>query len=308
LTTATEIKTVAGEEGRIAQYEWKCRKRGLQQNTIELRKYHLARLVEKGADLNNPETVETVLAINEYPIATKWLLVNAYRSYCRMFNVQWEPIKVKYQPKMPYIPTQEECHIFIGGLSRTVSILCRLLLETGCRIGEAHKIEWTDINEENCTIAINHPEKNSNARIIRVTRDLIDLLKLLSRNHGNHVFNPTIGAYDGVFYRQRKRIAEKNGKPQLLKIHFHTFRHVRASIDCLNGIPLIEVKETLGHKSILNTEKYVHWNKQLYQQKNDRYLSASVSTDEEAGQLIEAGWLYVCNNPTSGRMLFRKPK
>jgi len=36
----TEVKTVAGDEGRIAQYEWKCRKRQLKQNTIELRKYH----------------------------------------------------------------------------------------------------------------------------------------------------------------------------------------------------------------------------------------------------------------------------
>jgi hypothetical protein len=47
---------------------------------------------------------------------------------------------------------------------------------------------------------------------------------------------------------------------------------------------------------------------QLYQQKNNRYHFASVSIDEEAGKLIEAGWTHVCNNPSSGRMLFRKPK
>ena len=120
--------------------------------------------------------------------------------------------------------------------------------------------------------------------------------------------HPKNGTYDGALYRQRKRAANRLAKPQFLKIHFHTFRHVRASFDIANGIPLFEVKENLGHKSILNTEKYVHWNKQLYQQKNDRYHFASVSSDEDAGKLIEAGWSHVCNNPSNGRMLFRKPK
>jgi Protein of unknown function DUF262 len=33
-----------------------------------------------------------------------------------------------------------------------------------------------------------------------------------------------------------------------------------------------------------------------------------VTTDEDAGKLIEEGWTHVCNNPSNGHMLFRKPK
>jgi len=236
-------------------------------------------------------------------------MVNAYHSYCKMFGIQWEKIKVKYQPKMPYIPMEQECLLFIGALTgKTISIVCRTLFETGCRIGELHQIERTDVNEETCVITIQHPEKGSNPRAVKVSPELLGLLKTLPLTYGNHLFNPKNGSYDGGFYLQRKRAADRLGKPQFIKIHFHTFRHARASTDIANGVPLFEVKENLGHKSILNTEKSVHWNKQLYHEKNDRYYFASVSSDEEAGKLIESGWTHVCNNPYSGRMLFRKAK
>jgi hypothetical protein len=55
-------------------------------------------------------------------------------------------------------------------------------------------------------------------------------------------------------------------------------------------LPLFElfgVKEDPGHKSILNTEKYIHWNKQLHHAKDERYYYKAVSTDEETGKRIE---------------------
>jgi integrase len=101
-------------------------------------------------------------------------------------------------------------------------------------------------------------------------------------------------------------MADKLGKPQFLKIHFHTFRHVRGTSDVHNHVPLYEVKENLGHKSISNTEKYVHWNRQLYQERNDRYHFAAVSTVDAVGKLVEVGWEYVTD--MEGLKLFRKPK
>jgi hypothetical protein len=57
----------------------------------------------------------------------------------------------------------------------------------------------------------------------------------------------------------------------------------------------------------MNTQKYSHWSKQLAQLKTDRYYCRAISTDEEAGELIEAGWTHVCNKPTTGRMLSGNP-
>jgi integrase len=314
LSTVKEKQTFAGEQttqhdtidARILQYEWKCKMRGLAPETILKRKQHLSRLVRDGADLDNCESVETTLTTADYKTPTKWLLVNAYRSYCKMFAIQWEPIRVKYQPKVPYIPTEEECKIFIAGLSKTLAIFCKTLFETGARRGELTKLEWQDIDGENCTISINHPEKGSNARTVKVSRECTDLLYSLQKKYGTYVFNPRTRSIDGSFQRQRARLAAKLQKPQFLKIHFHTFRHVRGTLDVHNHVPLFEVKERLGHKFIGNTEKYVHWNRQLYHDRNDRYYFAAVSTVEEAQKLIETGYEYVTD--MQELKLFRKPR
>ena len=301
-----ESKQLAQIDARILQYEWKCKKRNLGTETIKKRKEHLARLIRAGANLDDPETIEETLANGNYTPSIKWQLVNVYRSYCKMFNIQWLPIKVRYEPKVPYIPTEEECKIFIAGLSKVMSIFCRVLYETGARCGEACKIEWTDINEENNTIAINHPLKGSNARLNRVSSECLDLLKTLPRKHGKYVFNPNPRGLHSSFRLQRHKLAEKLGKPQLLKIHFHVFRHVRGTMDIHNHVPLYEVKENLGHKCITNTEKYIHFNRQLFHEKNDRYHFAAVSTVDDAGKLIENGYEYVTD--MEGMKLFRKAK
>jgi hypothetical protein len=82
--------------------------------------------------------------------------------------------------------------------------------------------------------------------------------------------------------------------------------HVKGTMDVHNHVPLFEVKENLGHKCIANTEKYIHFNRQLFHEKNDRYCFAAVSAIEEAGKLIENGFEYVTN--MDGMKLFRRPK
>lgn len=314
LDTATQTQSVAGEleteqkkiDPRILQYEWKCRKRQLAEATIYHRKLILARLIEIGGNLDDPETIETVMATHNLPISIKWHMVNFYKSYCKTFNIIWEPPKIKYQPKMPYMPTETEAKTFISALPKTLMVLCRTLFETGCRIGEAVKIEWADINQEIYTIAISHPEKGSNPRVNRVSRELIDLIMSMSKKHGNSIFDPSPRAYDGHFQRARAKLAAKWQHPNINKIHFQTFRHLRGTLDVHNHVPLFEVKTRLGHKCISNTEKYVHWNQQLYHERNDRYNFAAASTIEQVQPLIENGFEYVCD--LEGMKLFRKPK
>jgi hypothetical protein len=68
----------------------------------------------------------------------------------------------------------------------------------------------------------------------------------------------------------------------------------------------VEVNERLGHKCISNTEKYVHWNRQLHNEKNDKYYFAAVSTIEQAQKLVETGYEYVTDMERMN--LFRKAK
>ena len=66
LERQSEIKTVgAGEinqtqHGYIVEFQWKMKKRNKALSTIQNRTLYLTRLVKLGADLRNPETVETI--------------------------------------------------------------------------------------------------------------------------------------------------------------------------------------------------------------------------------------------------------
>jgi hypothetical protein len=63
---ATEIKPMLPYiEGRLIEYLWKAKKHGLSELTIKQRVSKLRRLVKMGADLLNPESVSTALAISE---------------------------------------------------------------------------------------------------------------------------------------------------------------------------------------------------------------------------------------------------
>lgn len=42
------------------------------------------------------------------------------------------------------------------------------------------------------------------------------------------------------------------------KVVFHTLRHTFASWLAINGTPILTIKELLGHKSLVMTERYSH--------------------------------------------------
>jgi len=66
---------------------------------------------------------------------------------------------------------------------------------------------------------------------------------------------------------------------------------------------ILHVMNVLGHKNIMNTLKYT----QLIDIKHDDYISKATRSSQEAQQLIEDGFEYVCTTPDE-IMLFRKRK
>lgn len=105
------------------------------------------------------------------------------------------------------------------------------------------------------------------------------------------------------FNAQRKRSAKKLGNPRLLKIHFHTFRHWKATMEYHQTKDIIYVMKLLGHKNIANTLIYT----QLVEfEESDVYHSAIARNVDDAQKLIDAGFEFVCNHENV--MLFRKRK
>jgi integrase len=107
------------------------------------------------------------------------------------------------------------------------------------------------------------------------------------------------------FYLQKRRIVERQASPNLMLIHFHTFRHWKATTEQHNTRDPWHVKMILGHKSIKSTETYIHLEKMLYQGRaNDQFTVKVADTLEDAIELMEVGFEF--HAEVAGHKLFRK--
>ena len=93
----------------------------------------------------------------------------------------------------------------------------------------------------------------------------------------------------------------------MLKIHFHTFRHWKATTELHNFHDRERVQIILGHKSQNSTETYVHIDKMLYLSKSDNgFIVKVVDNLEDAIKLMELGFEF--HTEFAGQKLFRKRK
>ncbi|MCW4020787.1 MAG: site-specific integrase, partial [Candidatus Bathyarchaeota archaeon] len=195
----------------------------------------------------------------------------------------------------------------IARCSKQMATYLQTLKETAARRGEAFDLKWTDIDPVTWTIRIT-PEKGSNPRIFRISTKLAQMLSSLPRSAESQ----KIWIYKNKFYldkqfrRQRKRAAQKLGNPRILKIHFHTLRHWKATTLYHQTKDILFVMQFLGHKKIENTLKYIQLQQALYGHLAEEYICKVAKSLKEATELIEAGFEYVTD--MVGCKLFRKLK
>jgi len=294
-------------KSKILEYAWWQKKNGKADSTIEGRTKLLKILVKRGADLYDPETVKEVIAKQQWCNGRKNNACDAYTSFLKMVGGKWEPPIYKTIRKIPFIPKETEIDQLIAGCSRRMATFLQTLKETGARCGEIWWLKWTDIDFESHTISIT-PEKNSNPRLVHMSKKLTDMLSQLPRNYGDRVFSfpdMPVDHHARTFSLQRKRIANKTKNPRLQRIHFHTLRHFKGTMLYHKTKDIYHVMQALGHKNIKNTLLYIQLEEALFQGEQD-YISKVAKTQKQICTLIEAGFEYVTD--FEGAKIFRKPK
>ena len=298
---AQEIEKICAGDGNLLNYAWLLKKKhGLADNTISLRVKTLRLIQKKGVNLLDPDSFETALATESLTKARKWQWVTCYKSYTKIMKIPWEPIRVKYEPKQPYLPTHDEMKALISAASKRLSAFLQTALTTGARVGELCKLKWIDINSERNTISINNAEKGSRNRTIKVPQKTIAMINALLKRNDIYVFNTKPCNVRVIFQNLRKQLTHTQNNPRFLQIHLHTFRHFYATETLRHTKNLSYVKYALGHKSVMNTERYTH----LVDFGNDKYYSAVATTIKEVRQLAEDGWAYF--QEIDGKKVFRK--
>ena len=161
-------------------------------------------------------------------------------------------------------------------------VLYKTLLATGCRIGEALALEWSDIDLEKGIISIsktlnryqetNTPKSKSGLREIDIDMATVSLLKQYKKRQ--QVQSWQLGRSEGIVFTPfttkyayacllRKRLQSHFKAAGVPDISFHGFRHTHATIMLYAGIEAKDLQYRLGHSNIsmtLNT--YVHATKE----------------------------------------------
>lgn len=302
LTAQQDLETVCAGDSNLIEYAWRQLKAGNSEATIRQRVNILQIIQRKGGNLSNPETVTTLLATELLTKAQKYSWTAHYRSYTKTMKLSWDPPRVRYQPKEPFLPTREEIEILVHSANKRLATFLQTLKTTGGRAGEICKLKWTDINTEKNTVSINDAEKNSRNRTIKVPAKTIAMINALNKRYEPYIFNPNPDTSRANFTNLRNRLAKIHQNPRLKQIHLHTFRHFFATEKLKQTKQLTYVQYLLGHKSVINTERYTH----MTDFNSDQYYSAVANTVEEGRKLAEDGWTYF--QTFEGVKVFRKLK
>jgi integrase len=298
-TEASEVK------GKIVEYAWWLKKRGLSEITIKTRVRKLNGLLKLGCDLMNSESVKETLAGQEWKSSTKASLASIYTNFLKCFGLLWEPPIYKPIYEIPFIPTESEIDQLIAGSGKKMAALLQLLKETAIRIGEACKIKWIDLDPKQKIVRVK-AEKNSNPRIFHVSDKLLNMLNMVPRK-SERIFNSNTKVLGTYFRELRKRLAHRLNNPRLKEIHFHTLRHWKATQLYHKTKDILYVKEFLGHRKLGSTLIYINIEKALFYEGTPEEFHVKIAqTPKEVKGLLEVGFEYVCKK--GGLLFFRKRK
>ena len=138
-----------------------------------------------------------------------------------------------------------------------------LELVSGLRKGELVALQWSDLDEANCTISVSkqaswdtehqlilsRPKTGNSIREVSIPQDAVELLK---QEHAKHPDDPWMfpSGRTGEMYHPdsvvtlHKRILKDVG---LEHIRFHDLRHTFATLALQNGVDVKTVSSMLGH-------------------------------------------------------------
>ena len=248
----------------------------------------MRQLAKAKIDLFDPNAVQSHIAKQNWCPGRRANLIYAYALFAKHDGLKFSIPRITLPQKLPFIPKEREIDDLIAATSKYIATFLQLCKETGARSGEIAQLQWTDIDLESSTVSIT-PEKGSNPRLCTLSQKAIQMLNQLPR------INPTIflGHYKNsqnlrrIFKKQRKAIAAKMGNPRLMRIHFHTLRHWKGTIEYHRTKDILHVMQVLGHRRFQNTLKYT----QLVKFEDpDAHVCKVENTDKEISELVVAGF------------------
>jgi integrase len=129
----------------------------------------------------------------------------------------------------------------------------RLLILTGCRLGEIQTLKWSYVTLRHMEL----PDTKTGARRFPLPQAARDVLDALPRYVGNPyvIAGKLEGRFATDFQHPWRRIRARAGLPE---VRIHDLRHTYASMAVSGGMPIQMVGRLLGHSQLQTTMRYAH--------------------------------------------------
>jgi integrase len=299
-TKQAEIK------GKLVEFMWYMKKRGYREGAIISYTDRIKHLLRKGAILSDPEQTKRIIAgVQTWNDGSKKCMADAYDVYVKMEGLEWEKPHYKPRASLPFIPTEKEIDTLIAGCGLKMRVFLQGLKETGAGGGELLNIKWKDIDFDRKKLAINHPTKGHNPRILDVSDEWLRMVSRLPRT-SERVWPVRYDVHSGNFRKQRKRLAREYNNPRLRQISFRTFRHWKGTMLYHKTHDPYYVKKTLGHKKLTSTEIYIHLEEKLFEQLSSEFIVRRAVSVK--GMMVLAAAGFEKFDEINGIHLYKKPK
>jgi integrase len=131
----------------------------------------------------------------------------------------------------------------------------RLLILTGCRVGEIVKLHWSEVDFERRCLRL--ADSKTGKKTVYLNTAAFQVLAKVERNPENpHVIQGSLpGSHliglTRIWFRIRRRVG-------LVGVRLHDLRHTYASIGAGMGLSLPIIGKLLGHTQAVTTQRYAH--------------------------------------------------
>jgi integrase len=150
----------------------------------------------------------------------------------------------------------------------------RLLMLTGCRLGEIMNLKWQHVDTPGKALRL--PDSKTGAKVVHLRQHAVDVLQKIDRVEGNPWVIvgtlPDARLSDLQPFWQRVR-----ARASLKDVRIHDLRHTFASTAVASGQGLPMIGKLLGHTQVQTTARYAHLAADTVKIAADQ-VSASIAT------------------------------
>ena len=190
-------------------------------------------------------------------LAQEWEMLPDGKNPCRHIRKYKEVAKERYLSKEEIVRLNEaldECEIN-WPVSQSVIDAIRLLMMTGCWLGELLKLEWSFVDLENARL--NLPDSKTGKKTVWLGDNVVNYLRgIIPKDNNPYVVTGQRRGSHLVNIQKPWRFVRKIA--DLDDVRLHDLRHTHASLAVSQNLSLPIVGALLGHKSAKSTERYAH--------------------------------------------------